>query len=149
MKPNVQGREQMVFEARQHGSGAGKGSGNIDVVEKNPHVLSGVELFLEGAERRRKCKREQVHPETRGGRRLHRLSTQKAVGESLSPCTRGQGELVGAGGFINVAAVLLGKCAGNQTAEEVPDNESTDASGWFAQCNEAILKICDGADANL
>ncbi|OLP94909.1 hypothetical protein AK812_SmicGene23031 [Symbiodinium microadriaticum] len=73
----------------------------------------------------------------------------EAVGESLSPCTRGQGELVGAGGFINVAAVLLGKCAGNQAAEEVPDNESTDASGWFAQCNEAILKICDGADANL
>ncbi|OLP88018.1 hypothetical protein AK812_SmicGene30691 [Symbiodinium microadriaticum] len=43
----------------------------------------------------------------------------EAVGESLSPCRRGQGELVGAGGFINVAAVLLGKCAGNQTAEEV------------------------------
>ena len=40
MKPNVQGREQMVFEARQHGSGAGRGSGHIDVVEKSPHVLS-------------------------------------------------------------------------------------------------------------
>ena len=66
----------------------------------------------------------------------------EAVGESLSLCTRGQGELVGAGGFINVAAVLLGKCAGNQTAEEVPDNESTDASGWFAQCNEASKAEC-------
>ena len=49
----------MVFEARQHGSGAGRGSGNIDVVDKSPHVLSGVKLFLEGAERGRKCKREQ------------------------------------------------------------------------------------------
>ena len=64
------------------------------------------------------------------------------LGESFSPCTRGQGELVGAGGFINVAAVLLGKSAGNQTAEEVPDNESTDASGWFAQCNEASQAEC-------
>ena len=139
MKPNVQGREQMVFEARQHG----RGSGNIDVVEKSPHVLSGVELFLEGAERRRKCtwpggSRSQTH-------QCHQRKGQcsciglelEAVGESLSPCTRGQGEPVGAGGFINVAAVLLDKCAGNQTAEEVPDNESTDASGWFAQCNEA------------
>ena len=178
-------------------------------------MLSGVELFLEGAERRRKCKREQggheqvallatftlrhevgdafiVCPHKRrrraieqagegehggGLRRVSELGEHglaahevkctnaingkdsaagvssglelEAVGESLSPCTRGQGELVGAGGFINVAAVLLGKCAGNQAAEEVPDNESTDASGWFAQCNEAILKICDGADANL
>ena len=208
MKPNVQGREQMVFEARQHGSGAGRGSGNIDVVEKSPHVLSGVELLLEGAERGRKCKREQgghervallatfalghevgdafiVCPHKRrrraieqadkgehggGLRRVSELGEHglaayevkctnaingkdsaagvsiglelEAVGESLSPCTRGQGELVGAGGFINVAAAMLGKCAGNQTAEEVPDNKSTDASGWFAQCNEASEAEC-------
>ena len=57
-------------------------------------------------------------------------------------CTRGQGKLVGAGCFINVAAVMLGKRAGNQTAEEIPDNKSTDASGWFAQCNEASKAEC-------
>ena len=70
------------------------------------------------------------------------VSSWRLWAESLSPCTRGQGELVGAGGFINVAAVMLGKCAGNQTAEEVPDNKSTDASGWFAQCNEASKAEC-------
>ena len=64
------------------------------------------------------------------------------MGESLSPCTRGQGKLVGAGCFINVAAVMLGKRAGNQTAEEIPDKKSTDASGWFAQCNEASKAEC-------
>ncbi|CAE7227385.1 unnamed protein product [Symbiodinium sp. KB8] len=162
MKPNVQGREQMVFE---------------DVEARSQVTI--------GAERRRKCKREQgghervallatftlrhevgdafiICPHKRrrraieqadegehggGLRRVSELGEHglaahevkctnaingkdsaagvsiglelEAVGESLSPCRRGQGELVGAGGFINVAAVLLGKCAGNQTAEEV------------------------------
>ncbi|CAE7830588.1 unnamed protein product [Symbiodinium sp. CCMP2592] len=66
----------------------------------------------------------------------------KGVGESLSPSSCGQGELVGAGCFIYVSAELLGKCAGNQTGEEVSANQSTDATGWLAQCNEAAKAKC-------